>query len=152
VTNVDFHLVRTRGDLDVLQGTDFFHSILVLQHNPPPLIADILSTAFAGLNPGGAAFFQVPTYAIDYRWLYEEYFAETVPRQNMEMHVLPQSVIFDLAAKAGCVPLEIQPDHCAGLPHWISNTCVFAKSGPPSVKSFASGGPREAMASRDAGV
>jgi glycosyltransferase involved in cell wall biosynthesis/Tfp pilus assembly protein PilF/SAM-dependent methyltransferase len=131
VTNVDFRLVRTRKDLDVLRGIDFFHSIIVLQHSPPPLIADILSTVFDGLNPDGSAFFQVPTYAIDYRWQYEEYVAETVPKQRMEMHVLPQSVIFDLAAKAGCVPLEVQPDHCTGLAHWISNTCVFAKPGPP---------------------
>ena len=130
VTNVDFHLVRTREDLDILRGTDLFHSVIVLQHSPPPLIADILSTVFAGLNPDGSAFFQVPTYAIDYRWQYEEYLAKTVPRQHMEMHALPQSVIFDLAGKAGCVPLEIQPDHCTGLPHWISNTCVFAKPGP----------------------
>jgi 2-polyprenyl-3-methyl-5-hydroxy-6-metoxy-1,4-benzoquinol methylase len=132
VTNVDFHLVRKRGDLDdVLRGTDLFHSVIVLQHSPPPLIADILSTVFDGLNPDGSAFFQVPTYAIDYRWQYEEYLSETAPSQNMELHVLPQSVIFDLAAKAGCVPLEIQPDHCTGLPHWISNTCVFAKPGLP---------------------
>jgi 2-polyprenyl-3-methyl-5-hydroxy-6-metoxy-1,4-benzoquinol methylase len=131
VTNVDFHLVRTRRDLDVLRGIDFFHSVIVLQHSPPPLIADVLSTVFDGLNPDGSAFFQVPTYAIDYRWQYEEYLAETVPRQSMEMHVLPQSVIFDLAAKAGCVALEVQPDHCTGLRHWISNTCVFAKPGPP---------------------
>jgi SAM-dependent methyltransferase len=128
VANVDFHLVRRRGDLDeVLRGADFFHSIIVLQHNPPPLIADILSTAFDGLNPGGSAYFQVPTYGVDYRWRYEEYLADTLPRQSIEMHVLPQSVIFDLAAKAGCLPLEIQPDHYSGMPHWISNTCIFAK-------------------------
>ena len=61
VRNVEFRLVRSPHDLAALGGFDFFHSLLVLQHNPPPLIADILSMAFTGLNPGGSAFFQVPT-------------------------------------------------------------------------------------------
>jgi hypothetical protein len=46
----------------------------------------------------------------------------------MEMHVLPQKIVFDLAAKAGCVPLEVQPDHCVGMARWISNTFIFGKS------------------------
>lgn len=128
VNNVDFFLLRSRQDLEALRGIDLFHSILVLQHNPPPLIADILATAFAGLNKDGAAFFQVPTFGPGYSWRYTSYVAETMPYQQAEMHVLPQSVVFALAAKAGCIPLEIEPDFYSGMPHWISNTFVFAKS------------------------
>jgi SAM-dependent methyltransferase len=129
VTNVEFRLLRSRQDLDALRDFDFFHSVLVLQHNPPPLIADILSAALAGLNTGGYAFFQVPTFGRGYSWHYDSYIADTAPSQQMEMHVLPQSAVFDLAARAGCIPLEVEPDACAGMPDWISNTFVFAKPG-----------------------
>jgi SAM-dependent methyltransferase len=127
VTNVDFHLVRGAADLDILNGFDLFHSVIVLQHNPPPLIVEILRRVFSGMNPGGHAFFQVPTYWIGYRWDLDGYLAETAPRQEMEMHVLPQTVVFELAAQAGCVPLEVEPDSCTGLPNGISNTFLFAK-------------------------
>lgn len=129
VSNVEFRLLRTRQDLDLLRDFDFFHSVLVLQHNPPPLIADILAAAFAGLNTGGSAFFQLPTFDRHYSWHYDSYIAQTVPVQQMEMHVLPQSAVFDLAARAGVVPLEVEPDACTGTPDWISNTFVFAKPG-----------------------
>lgn len=129
VNNVEFRQVKSRSDLEALRGADLFHSILVLQHNPPPLIADILGAAFAGLAPGGTAFFQVPTYAVDYAWDLQAYLAETVPKEGMEMHLLPQPAIFTRAAAAGCRPLEIQPDHCVGMPSWLSNTFVVAGPG-----------------------
>jgi SAM-dependent methyltransferase len=125
--NVSWHVVAGPGDLALLHGIDFFHSIIALQHNPPPLIVDILSAVFEGLNPGGCAFFQVPTYATNYRWQYDHYLRDVVPAGDMEMHVLPQAVIFDLAAKFGCRPLEVQPDKLAGLPNYISNTFLFTK-------------------------
>jgi hypothetical protein len=121
--------LRGRRDLlalVALSGMDFFHSVLVLQHNPPPLIADILSAAFSGLARGGCAFFQVPTYLTNYKWDYDEYVTRTTA-EELEMHVLPQSAVFGLAAAAGVVPLEVQPDHCTGIPHGISNTFIFAK-------------------------
>ena len=46
-----------------------------------------------------------------------------------EWHVVPQNLVFDLATRAGCVPIEIQPDGCAGMPYWVSNTFLFAKPG-----------------------
>jgi SAM-dependent methyltransferase len=127
ITNVEFHLLRRRSDLSVLRGSDFFHSIIVLQHNPPPIIADILEQAFDGLNHGGAAFFQVPTYALNYQWDFEQYVAERVPKREMEMHVVPQSVVFGLASRAGCLPSEVQPDSLTGLADWVSNTFLVIK-------------------------
>ena len=132
VRNVEFRLLRSPHDLAALRGFDFFHSLLVLQHNPPPVIADILSMAFAGLNPGGAALFQVPTFGMDYSWHIDTYVRETVPYQQAEMHVLPQSVIFDLAVNAGCIPMEVAYDFYSGMPNWISNTFVFFKPGAAS--------------------
>ena len=125
--NVEFRLVRSAADLAAIGGFDLFHSIITLQHNPPPLIAEILDAAFAGLNPGGNAFFQVPTYEREYRWDIKSYLADVAPRKRMEMHVLPQAVIFASMLRAGCVPLEVQPDGCTGIAKGISNTFLVAR-------------------------
>jgi methylase of polypeptide subunit release factors len=127
VANVEFHLLRGRGDLAALNGADLFHSIIVLQHNPPPIIAEILNAALKGLKNGGSAFFQVPTYGSNYHWSYDRFIADDLPAGDMEMHVIPQSVVFALAAEAGCVPVEVQPDGCAGMPFWVSNSFLFSK-------------------------
>jgi SAM-dependent methyltransferase len=126
VGNVEFRLLRQPRDL-VMEGIDFFHSMIVLQHNPPPIIAEILQHAFSGLRPGGSAFFQVPTYGVQYSWSLEGYVANTLPRGETEMHVIPQSVVFALAAQAGCVPLEMQRDGYAQMPPWVSNTFLIVK-------------------------
>ena len=132
IDNVEFHLLRQRADLAVLDRADFFHSVIVLQHNPPPIILDILERAFAGLNHGGSAFFQVPTYLKGYRWNLDEYVAGNLPRGSIEMHVLPQSAVFAAALQHRCLPVEVEPDHCTGLPNCISNTFVFVKPERPS--------------------
>jgi len=129
VNNVEFRLLRRRDDLVMLNGADLFHSVIVLQHNPPPIIADILQYALNGLNRGGVAFFQVPTYGFNYTWNYDRFIAHDLPTGGMEMHVVPQNLVFDLATRAGCVPIEVQPDGCAGMPYWVSNTFLFAKPG-----------------------
>ena len=129
VKNVEFRLLRRRDDLAVLKGADLFHSTIVLQHNPPPIIADILQHALDGLNASGVAFFQVPTYGLGYGWSYDRFMDHDLPAGGMEMHVVPQRLVFALATRAGCVPIEVQPDGCAGMPYWVSNTFLFAKPG-----------------------
>jgi SAM-dependent methyltransferase len=132
VGNVEFRLLRRRDELAMLDGADFFYSVIVLQHNPPPIIVEILQRVLHGLNDGGAAFFQVPTYGFNYGWSYDRFLAKDLPAGDMEMHAVPQSAVFALAAAAGCVPIEVQPDGCAGMPYWMSNTFLFAKPGGPA--------------------
>lgn len=127
VDNVEFVHIADMADLKRLHGADFFHSIIVLQHNPPPIIRAILREAFAGLRPSGAAFFQVPTLGSGYSWDLASYWENPPPIDRFEMHMLPQNVIFDLAYRAGCTALEVQPDSCTGIPHWVSNSFLFRK-------------------------
>ncbi len=128
IDNVDFICIRTMADLQPLIGVDFFYSVIVLQHNPPPIIADILQRALAGLKPGGGAFFQVPTYALDYSFSAQSYRAAMDGVGDMEMHVLPQHVVLDIAQCAGLRVVEVQPDWCAGQPdRWISSTFLLSK-------------------------
>lgn len=126
LTNVEFVHVRQASDLQRLAGVDLFYSIIVLQHNPPPLILAILKQAFDGLNPGGIAYFQVPTYARDYRFDLREYLQQT--ELSMEMHFVPQRAIFELALAHGMRPVEVTPDDMIGnTDRWISTSFLMAK-------------------------
>ena len=51
--------LRDTLDLDTLPEFDLFFSMIVLQHNPPPLIALMLEKIAARLRPGGVAVFAV---------------------------------------------------------------------------------------------
>lgn len=114
-----------------LQRCDLWYSRLVLQHNPPPVIAWLLETAFARLAPGGVAIFQVPTHRAGYRFSLAEYLARE-GEPEMEMHVLPQPAVFALAAAAGLSVLEVREDThlVAGTPAvWLSNLFVLRRPG-----------------------
>lgn len=121
----------TPGDLGMKEGFDLWFSRLVLQHNPPPVMAMVLRRALSLLNPGGIAHFQLPTYARGYRFTAADYLAGVKPGGGeIEMHVLPQPVIFELAAQCGCEPLEVWQDQSAGPPaSWISSVVTLRKRG-----------------------
>ncbi|HEY3636697.1 MAG TPA: methyltransferase domain-containing protein [Rhizomicrobium sp.] len=127
VKNIEFVLVRSENDLCWMKDAALFYSIIVLQHNPPPLMRSILDHAFQQLRPGGLAYFQVPTYGKGYQFDLKAYLDKSSER-NMEMHYIPQYAIFDLALKNGMKPLEASPDGMAGkLGHGISTTFLMAK-------------------------
>ena len=128
ISNVTFHLVEQRSDLVSLTNFDLFVSIIVLQHNPPPVIMDILERAFRGLNPNGLAVFQVPIYHRDYTFDQDSYWSKVAERREMEMHFVPQRAILSLADRCGLVPLEIRNDHLIGMhADAISSTFVLQK-------------------------
>ena len=54
VDNVELVRLERVEDIDKLPACDLFFSVIVLQHNPPPVIAAILGRAFARLRPGGS--------------------------------------------------------------------------------------------------
>jgi SAM-dependent methyltransferase len=125
--NVEFVHLTNKDGLQALRNFDFFYSIIVLQHNPPPLILWILERAFEQLRPGGIAFFQVPTYAAGYRFDLDNYLSQ-LKKPDMEMHFVPQHAIFELASRFGIRPLEVSPDHMVGHPgSWISSTFLLSK-------------------------
>lgn len=123
IGNAELLQVRGPADLAALDGVDLFYSVISLQHSPPPVIMDVLRWAFAGLRPGGCAFFQVPTYAAGYAWP-----SDAAVQEGMEMHFVPQRVILAAAHAAGLRALEVQPDWCIGRDdEWISNTFLLRK-------------------------
>jgi SAM-dependent methyltransferase len=126
-SNVELHHINTLSALKKLDGFDVFFSIIVLQHNPPPLIAFILRTLLQKLRPGGIGYFQVPTYTIGYRFDAERYLAIEQAPGVPEMHVIPQSVLLRIIEDAGCQLLEMREDGAAGL-HSISNRLLVQRT------------------------
>jgi SAM-dependent methyltransferase len=130
VANLAWHR-STVGQPMPSGGWDCWYSRIVLQHNPPPVIAHLLRHAFAGLRPGGVAIFQVPTHRVGYRFSVADYLAST-REPEMEMHILPQRQVFALAREAGLEVLEVREDThlvASNALVWLSN--MFMLRRPP---------------------
>ena len=128
VANVELVHMKGRSSLERLTAIDLFFSIIVLQHNPPPIMLNILDAAFAGLRRGGLAFFQVPIYASDYAFEFSKFMEKEGRAKSMEMHFLPQADILRLARAHDMQLLEIRTDHLIGnFADWVSNTFLIRK-------------------------
>lgn len=126
-SNVTFRKIDSLLSPSQFDRVDLVFSIIVLQHNPPPVIAHIVRMLLRSLNPGGLAFFQVPTYAAGYSFNAKEYLRRPVEEASFEMHLLPQSSICKIVQEEGCTILEVQPDTYVGSSQWISNTFLIQR-------------------------
>lgn len=112
IDNAEFESISTVDDLDKFKGYDLVLSLIVLQHNPPPVMAAIYRKLLDALNIGGVAIVQMPTY-LQGQFFHGETYLEAEPG-IMEMHSLPQKVIFDIIDEAGCRPIEVREDMAIG--------------------------------------
>ena len=124
--NVTLRHVNTIDALNALPAFDVLFSIIVLQHNPPPVIALILRRLLAGLAAGGIAYFQLPTYIVGYAFDAAAYLAGRQSLDVPEMHVLGQSELLRIIGEAGCRVLEIREDGAAGFDA-VSNRVLVQK-------------------------
>ncbi len=115
------------ADFGMSEPYDLWFNRLVLQHNPPPLIAAIISRGLSLLRSRGLAVFQVPVYLSGYRFAIDEYRAARAGFGPFEMHALPQTAVLAIAAAAGCRLCEVREDDSAGDP-WISQVFTFEKT------------------------
>jgi SAM-dependent methyltransferase len=114
--------------IEALPACDLFFSMIVLQHNPPPLIGRLLEAAAEKLRPGGYAFFQVPTYQRGYSFDPESYLVLRAQEPDIEMHAFPQGEVFRIFREHGCVPLEVFEDGLSGhRDNHRSNSFLFRK-------------------------
>ena len=126
ITNIRFEVVDT-PTFGMNRPFDLWLSHLVLQHNPPPIMAMILRRMLNMLNPGGVALFQIPTYIRRYRFDVARYLLEPPPN-TMEVHMLPQKFILALAREANCDVLEIREDGSVWPPsEAVSNVILLRK-------------------------
>lgn len=107
---------------------DLWFSVIVLQHDPPPIAMEVLARAFDSLSPGGLAVFQIPVWLAGYRFRVREYLAAW-PGRRMEMHCIPQGAVLELARRKGLVLRELRETNgVLGMPgRAISNNFVFEK-------------------------
>jgi SAM-dependent methyltransferase len=128
IGGIEWMHLDTINGLSSLPEADFVYSMIVLQHNPPPVIERILLAFARLLKPGGIAYFQVPTYRVDYEFRLADYLRDQVGRKEMEMHAFPQARVFEIFAEAGAVPLSIVEDGATGNRRGErSNTFVFQR-------------------------
>ena len=114
LNNGRFIHISSLSDIDNLPETDLFYSHIVLQHNPPPMSADILRRALAKVRKNGYALFQIPTFRENYGFSWEEYLKS---EPALEMHSLPQRYIFEIFYELGFQLLECQEDRNASTMH-----------------------------------
>ncbi|MEJ1978969.1 MAG: class I SAM-dependent methyltransferase [Acetobacteraceae bacterium] len=125
--NVQLRHIATLEALSALPRFDVFYSYIVLQHNPPPVIAAILTRVLERLEPGGIGFFQLPVWIPGYRFRIADYLADLRP-DAMEMHALPQRDLLAVVQAAGCRVLELREDPMGLNFGGISNTLLVEKA------------------------
>jgi SAM-dependent methyltransferase len=129
LTNVTFTRIQRPQDVLRLPKVHAVYTVIVLQHNPPPVIRMILEGLLSALLPGGVALFQVTTYREGYAFVAKDYLRTAKARLGeVEMHVLPQRRVFGIIAQTDCQVLEVLEDawtgyHCGEL----SNTFLVKK-------------------------
>lgn len=128
IGNAEFRCIETLDDFDDLPEFDLFYSLIVLQHNPPPLIERILDRVFNKMKRGGVGYFQLPTYRSDYAFSVGSYLSAGALNDDMEMHYLPQERVFALMEKHSVSAIQIFEDDCTGRRfEEISNTFLVKK-------------------------
>lgn len=113
-TNIRFTQLDRISTLSSLGEFDFFFSVITLQHNPPPVIVQMLRRIFACIKPNGFVYFQVPTYRPGYAFDADAYLATPPELGNPEMHVVPQPVLHALLRQYQFQLVELREDGAAG--------------------------------------
>lgn len=126
--NVELRLVNTIEAIESLPRFNCFFSIIVLQHNPPPVIHWLLSEMLAKLKLGGVAFFQLPTFLPNYQFDAHAYMSQLPDHGQMEMHALPYDSVLRIIDDAGCDLLESQANDCLGIADAVSLNFLVRKS------------------------
>lgn len=114
IQNTDLHRIRSMEELDRLPKVDFVYTVMVLQHNPPPIMKLLLVSLLNSLNDGGFAFVQIPTFNVQYNYDTNEYMDNLNSEDPFEMHYLPQYEIFQIIRDANCVTVEVVEDYYTG--------------------------------------
>jgi len=109
--NIDLLRLKSLEDIRNLQKFDLVISLIVLQHNPPPVMLEILDTLCSHVRPSGYLCIQAQTYQPGYRYSVEEDLAGT--SDKMEMHVLPQHLFLGTIQDRGLTVLEVTEDGAA---------------------------------------
>jgi SAM-dependent methyltransferase len=98
IGNVETLLLQNLDDLAHIGPFDWFYSVIVLQHNPPPIQRLVLESLLPQIRSGGGFIFQTISDLPGYEFIAEQYLATDDP--VMEIHSLPQRSVFKLIDNA----------------------------------------------------
>ena len=121
ITNVETRLISSFDDFRDVPEYDVLFSLIVLQHNPPPVQRFILQSLFSKMRSGGGAVFQIPTFIPGYTFSAQEYLSQ--PDVEIEMHGLPTAVVLDELRSSRLTVLDFAPDPFTG---WLGSYTFFA--------------------------
>lgn len=125
-TDIEFEL-WSPFDWDSSPRFDLAVSIISLQHSAPPLIAKSLTDILTSLTRGGLAVIQLATFLPRYQFLLSDYLSRT-NKGEMEVHAIPQRLIFEISKQCNAEVLEVLEDGSLGsTPGALSNLFVFRK-------------------------
>jgi SAM-dependent methyltransferase len=82
---------------------DIIYSLLVFQHNRPPMIKKYITLLLELLNTNGIAVFHIPYYIPNYEYRQENWQGKNI----MEMHALKKKEVIYLSNKLNCEILSI---------------------------------------------
>jgi SAM-dependent methyltransferase len=112
ILNIQVHKMDSLSNLAFGANNDLFYSLITLQHNPPPIQLDLISTGLQSLKPGGVFYFQLPTYIPGYSFSLKEYLATS--EGQMEMHAVPPEVVTEHIKNCGGSLRSILRDNMTG--------------------------------------
>ena len=123
ITNIQTERVVQIVDIENLNKVNLVYSVLVLQHNPPPVMREILRKLCTRVKLNGFIYMQIPTYRNGYSYSVADDL--TTSSRTMEMHVLPQAVVFEILQKSG---LEVTESAAIGDLAFRSQVILAQKS------------------------
>lgn len=94
IRNVEYILIESLEDYESVSQFDFLYSIIVLQHNPPPVQKYILDVLTRKINVGGGCLFQTPATLPRYSFDIAKYLTTVEPL--MGMHAIPMATVLEL--------------------------------------------------------
>jgi 2-polyprenyl-3-methyl-5-hydroxy-6-metoxy-1,4-benzoquinol methylase len=131
IHNVDTLLLQEPHAIRKIRSIDAFVSLIVLQHNPPPIQYYLLDEIFRKVNPGGLCYFQTATYNPAYFYTVDAHMSLADAAFNSwSMHCLPMARIMALLKKYDFQVLEVIEDGQSGGVHNKFHSHTFlAKQG-----------------------
>jgi 2-polyprenyl-3-methyl-5-hydroxy-6-metoxy-1,4-benzoquinol methylase len=108
IKNVEYMLLKNPESINEVAPYDYFLSIIVLQHNPPPVQKYLLDKLLGRAKKGASALFQLLTGTLNYSFDVDQYLRST--ERNLEMHCLPMHNVFRVFEKHGFSTHEARMD------------------------------------------
>ena len=113
--NIRYEHMSSLSVIDQLPMCDAIYTVIVLQHNPPPVMRFMLDRLLQRVAPGGVAFFQIPVLTPGYSYTTKQHLSQHPG--GIEQHVLPQREVFRLLSENRFEILEALPDCWLAPPH-----------------------------------